>query len=436
MKRIITSIFILTISITALLQKSQAQCTWQTEITDGYEYTTVCPEIIPGTVWHYTPQTFAVHGGATSLYLNFQDCSGSSGTCAGAKVYERKITVCRNQPLRFSLYLTTSFAGNQSNVRIKVSDSNGNTLDNQASIACDYAPLWTYYQSTSVVPTSDTVIFTMYTNVGGSPGNDLSIDDFMMEKCVGGNAGNSTSTGGICTSSTITNLYPMLGVNDTTGTWSGPSALGNGYHGAWEQGVNPLGAYVYANHFFGPGVGCPLAYDTLDLSLLAPPVVNLGADTTLCTNQSVLLNAGSTPGNTYLWSNGVTGPNALAFTTGGVAVTNTYSVTVTAANGCSNRDTILVNFVLCTGLYENNGANGLSVYPNPTHGEVYVNYDFSTGNALPYSILNTLGEVVATGVLNSGSNMITLPKTEAGIYWIQMTNEKGIVATQKLIISK
>ncbi len=138
----LTRIFILTISITSVLPDAKAQCTWQTVLTDGFEYTTVCPDLIPGTTVHNTPQSFAVHTGNASLYLNFINCVSGVGTCPGAKVYERSFVVCRNQPVRFSTWLTTSFSGGQSNVHIKITDSNGNVLNDQLSILAPYAPSW------------------------------------------------------------------------------------------------------------------------------------------------------------------------------------------------------------------------------------------------------------------------------------------------------
>ncbi len=67
----------------------------------------------------------------------------------------------------------------------------------------------------------------------------------------------------------------------------------------------------------------------------APPVVDLGPDTTICTQTSYTLDAGY-PGSTYAWSTG-------AFTqTITVASTGAYSVTVTDQNGCEGFDYAIV----------------------------------------------------------------------------------------------
>lgn len=64
------------------------------------------------------------------------------------------------------------------------------------------------------------------------------------------------------------------------------------------------------------------------------PPINIGNDTTLCPNTSITVNAGS--GSSYLWSNGATTQTININTAG------TYMVSVTHANGCISKDTIVV----------------------------------------------------------------------------------------------
>ncbi len=426
-------LFIIMLVLGSLITNVKAQV-WQTVVSDGFEYTGTCPYLIPNTVWHYTPQTFAVYSGNTSLYMNFQDCNGGSGTCAGDLVFRRGFSVCRNQPLRFGAMLTTSFAGTQCNVRIEIRDGNGTVLDNQASIPANYAPSWSQYQSAVVTPVSDSVVFFLYTNVGGSPGNDLSMDDFLLEKTDGYQ--NSTVTGNVCTEPAATNLYSQIpGMNDFTGTWSGPSTLTGGYLGTYTNGVNTVGTYVYENHGFGFLPGCPMAYDSVVVQVAPSPTINLGTDTTLCTTQSFLLSAGNTPGYTYVWNNGVTGPNVLVFTTSQVAVTNTYSVTVTNAAGCMSHDTLLANFVICTGIGENIMENQISLYPNPSNGIVYVNNSSALNGDVYYSVINTLGETISRGTLVPGTITLPMPSTANGVYWFRVWNEEGTLGAKRFVIT-
>ena len=81
--------------------------------------------------------------------------------------------------------------------------------------------------------------------------------------------------------------------------------------------------------------GCSDA-DTVIVSFTPAPLVNLGADTTLCAGLSVTLNA-AVSGGTYLWQDNSSAPT---FT---VTQAGTYYVQVTA-NNCSTSDTVSVSY--------------------------------------------------------------------------------------------
>lgn len=149
--------------------------------------------MISGTVYTNIPQSYSVHSGTRSLYLNFVDCAGGTGTCAGDTVFKREISVCPNTALRISSFLTTTFSGGQCNMNIVILDANNMVLDNTPSILADYSPLWTPYQSSSFTSPTTTITFVMITNTDGGNGNDLSMDDFLVENCAGSlNLGSDT----------------------------------------------------------------------------------------------------------------------------------------------------------------------------------------------------------------------------------------------------
>jgi hypothetical protein len=123
------------------------------------------------------------------MYMNFTNTLPT-----GAKVYSRIIPVCPNRPVRISTYLTTSFSGVQCDVRIEITDGNNVSLENITSNVAAYYPTWTHYQSADLTPTTSTIKFNMYTNVAGSQGgNDLSVDDILVEQCTPLNLGNDTT---------------------------------------------------------------------------------------------------------------------------------------------------------------------------------------------------------------------------------------------------
>jgi hypothetical protein len=72
------------------------------------------------------------------------------------------------------------------------------------------------------------------------------------------------------------------------------------------------------------------------LVVIAPPVVDLGPDRTICSSQSITL--GASGGDTYLWSTGETSPSI----TVRPEVTTGYSVAV-SRNGCVGSDQVQIN---------------------------------------------------------------------------------------------
>ncbi len=92
---------------------------------------------------------------------------------------------------------------------------------------------------------------------------------------------------------------------------------------------------------------CKYSYQTT-LNLFTQPIVSLGPDTTVCLNDTVVLNAGNFI--QYDWNTGDTSPSIEAFSQ--FPTIDTFTVTVTDTNGCFNSDTISVNHVVCLGQNE------------------------------------------------------------------------------------
>lgn len=78
--------------------------------------------------------------------------------------------------------------------------------------------------------------------------------------------------------------------------------------------------------------GCSYT-DSADVVISGPPAVNIGPDTTMCSNDSLFMDAGN-PGATYAWSTGDTSQTVK------VAGGGTYYVDVTNAAGCTESDTL------------------------------------------------------------------------------------------------
>lgn len=147
----------------------------------------------------------------------------------------------------------------------------------------------------------------------------------------------------ICSGSSQTySISPVSGA--TSYTWSVPSGTiivsGQGTTSISITAGSTSGVIsVYASNTCGNGPA-----QNFTLTINPQPTANAGPDTTLCTPNSITLNASG--GTSYSWSpasglSSTTISNPVASPT----VTTTYTVTVTNAGGCSATDaiTILVN---------------------------------------------------------------------------------------------
>lgn len=164
---------------------------------------------------------------------------------------------------------------------------------------------------------------------------------------------------------------PLVTAGQDLAVCSGESIVLNG-NGAqnysWNNQVQNGVAFVPATtqNYIVEGTaanGCTDT-DTVHVTVHALPTINLGNDTTTCSNYGpVTLDAGSGFAS-YTWNN-----NAHTQTTT-ANITGTYSVTVTDANGCENSDAISVVFDPCLGVDET--SLSIVLFPNPTEGVVTI----------------------------------------------------------------
>ena len=124
--------------------------------------------------------------------------------------------------------------------------------------------------------------------------------------------------------------------NDAIILDSGSSTSGNTF--LWSTGeVSPTISTSVADRYYitvTASNGCS-TIDSINVLTNPSPLVALGADVSICENETLMLDAGN-PGSTYAWSNGGTDQIETFNPAGPVSV----SVTVTNSNNCIGRDTI------------------------------------------------------------------------------------------------
>jgi len=129
--------------------------------------------------------------------------------------------------------------------------------------------------------------------------------------------------------------------------------------------------------------------------------VDLGPDQALCAGAQALLSTGITDGTSYAWSTGETSPTIVANTNG------TYDITV-IRGACSSSDQLTLTFDLIA-------PSPISIGPDTILCE---------DDAI---LLDAGNEPGASYLWQDGSSGSTLSVSEAGLYFISVTNQCGTV---------
>lgn len=193
---------------------------------------------------------------------------------------------------------------------------------------------------------------------------------------------------------------------------SNPVTLNAGNAGAtylWSNGataqsitVGAAGTYIVK---VTSASGC-FAYDTVVITNLTAPEVNLGADKQECAGVLVLLDAGN-PGSTYLWSTGATS-QSISVTTPG-----TFIVNVTNTNGCLASDTIVISRL----------------------SPVNVNLGSDRNICANDTITLDAGISGATYNWTTGETTKTIRVSNAGTYGVAVTNSEGCIGIDEVVVT-
>ncbi|MFC2111046.1 M4 family metallopeptidase [Bacteroidota bacterium] len=113
----------------------------------------------------------------------------------------------------------------------------------------------------------------------------------------------------------------------------------------------------------------------------------------------------------------------------------TYTVKLVVDNGCGLDSTIQTINIIATGLTEITNINNISLYPNPTANNIFIN--FGDKELYDYSI--RINNITGQNLLNfdldnfSGSYEIKLDKLARGIYFVRISSTSGSI-TKKIVL--
>ncbi|MEM7161022.1 MAG: gliding motility-associated C-terminal domain-containing protein [Bacteroidota bacterium] len=303
--RILLLVFLITASAISF-----GQCNWTSVDFEGFEYTEESPDLIePYLIFHPNPSTYnnLQHSGATYLYMNFID-----NLAPGSLVYERFYDVCIGQEYQISNWFqgaNNSF----SNITFNIVDANGVILDTWSGASIP--GVWTNFISNPVIATTNSISFQLISDF--APGNnDMAFDDLELLQCI--NPPFDDGQVGACGNTPIDLYNSIVSVSGTTGTWTGPSVLGNGHLGTFTPGLSISGMYTYTISNIAP---CPDEVVSLTVNVFTQPNIDDLLDAEAC-NEFVLpaITGTNLSGNESYYS----GPNAtgIAYDAGDIISTS------------------------------------------------------------------------------------------------------------------
>jgi uncharacterized repeat protein (TIGR03803 family) len=299
-------------------------------------------------------------------------------------------------------------------------------------------------------------------------------------------------TGNTSVCSGTVNTYSVAAVPAATSyTWSLPSGwIGTSTTDSITVTVGTTGGniIVTANNSYGSSVA-QTAMITVN-ALPPTPIITTSGASTFCEGDSVILTASA--GNSYLWSNGkttqsntittsgnysvkITNANGCSATSSATTVTvnalpptptitasgailtssaasgnqwylnsviivgataksytatknGNYSVVVTNAQSCSASSAIFA--LSAVGIAGIENSNSFVIYPNPNKGDFTIEGTVANKELV---ITNVLGELIFKTKTNSGKTEISLSNMPAGIYFLQINTENGIISKKVFI---
>ena len=108
-----------------------------------------------------------------------------------------------------------------------------------------------------------------------------------------------------------------------------------------------------------------------------------------------------------------------------------YTVTLSVINGCGSTDSTFTVNVTGIGIVEPSFGKSLSIYPNPTLGNVNIDFSVNGVDDVTISIVNALGQTISkqklgnvSGEVNHNINLSSKPK---GVYLVQIESNEGRV---------
>lgn len=240
------------------------------------------------------------------------------------------------------------------------------------------------------------------------------------------------------TEPTVLNLSSNSGnVSCNAGTDGVSNITVNGGTGAyafvWSNGATTAGISGLSAGIFSCTVADANNCTDTVITIITEPTVLLASVVDNADGSATVAATGGTSPYSYIWDL-ASGSQTTATATGLIGNT-TYAVTVTDTNTCTDSSTITI---ILNSIATIANSTKLNVFPNPTSGNIFVDFDLANRADIQITILNSVGQTTLSKVLNNiqlGQIELETANLNAGVYMIQFLigNEQ---ITKKILIYK
>ena len=148
--------------------------------------------------------------------------------------------------------------------------------------------------------------------------------------------------------------------------------------------------------------------------------LDLGADTTVCSEDGLYIIPGGNGYNSYTW-NGVNNN----FNSYPVQNTGEVVLAVTDDYNCTLTDSILVTVVDCTAGISELGESSMEIYPVPNNGTFQVTFEALTEEA-QLVLIDAQGKQITNKMVAKGETTVGMDvQVQPGIYFVRLVSETG-----------
>ncbi len=239
------------------------------------------------------------------------------------------------------------------------------------------------------------------------------------------NLGNCTYTGGLNMNYSVNQGTPVYQNFSTFTLLTHDTAAF--FFTAFPTNLNSGLNYLKLQNSLASDVNMSNNTDSQWVYLQAPPSNNWPADTFICANNSVQLQAVAGM-DSYLWSTGANSPSILVDSNGVGYGHKNISVTM-MQDLCTVTESIKVNFYSCAAIEESNMLNNIKIYPNPSgDGKFFV--EMYQQSSYLYQLFSVNGRLLEEGEFKGSLDFSDYGK---GLYLLRISNLKESISRSLII---